>query len=127
MSFENIAYAGRTTDFTVLLYEDDGSTALVLANADVVRVKIGRAGSVVLDLDSAADTANGSGVTVDNRSAAQVTVRLAQGDTSAMQGTYDVEVLVVDASETSPANAVKACEYGCMHILPSQSGDTGLT
>lgn len=124
MSFENIAYAGRTTDFTVLLYEDDGSTALVLANADVVRVKIGRAGSVVLDLDSAADTANGSGVTVDNRSAAQVTVRLAQGDTSAMQGTYDVEVLVVDASDS---DLIKTCEYGCMHILPSQSGDTGLT
>jgi len=66
-------------------------------------------------------------VTVDTLNPASVTVRLAQGDTSDMEGAYDAEVLVVDDSETAPADAIKAAEYGVLHVYPSQSGDVGKT
>ena len=56
MSFQIKAYDNRTVDFTVTIKTDAGGY-LQLTVTDVVRVKIGRAGTVELDLDSAADTA----------------------------------------------------------------------
>ena len=114
MSFEVKAYANRTVDFTVTLKTNSGGY-LQLQAGDVVRVKIGRVGTVGLDLDSAAASANGSSVTVaqlgdGSATHASVTVRLAQGDLNGMQGTYDVEALVVDDSETTPADSIKAAE-----------------
>lgn len=131
MSFEVKAYANRTFDFTIALKTKSGGY-LQLQAGDVVRVKIGRVGTVELDLDSVAATSNGSLVTVDelgdgSATHASVTVRLAQGDLTGMQGSYDVEALVVDDSETNPADAIKAAEYGCLHVLPSMDGDVGKT
>jgi len=131
MSFESKAYAGRTLDLTVTIKTDSGGY-LQLAADDVVRVKIGRVGAVALDLDSVAATANGSVVTVDevgdgSATHATVTVRLAQGDLTGLRGTYSMEILVVDNSETAPADAVKAAEIGVLHIIPTQDGDVGLT
>jgi len=131
MSFEVKAYANRTVDFTVTL-KTNSEGYLQLQAGDVVRVKVGRAGTVELDLDSVAATMNGSVVTVDevgdgSATHASVTVRLAQGDLDGMSGLYSVEVLVVDDSEVSPADAIKACEYGCLGVLPSMNGDVGKT
>ncbi len=128
MSFELKCHANRTQDFTIALFENDGSTALVLAGTDVVRVKVGRAGDTPeLDLDSVAATANGSLITIDTLNPASVTLRLGQGDTTGLKGIYDVEVLVVDDSETAPADAIKAAEYGSLSVIVSQAGDVGKT
>ena len=128
MAFEIKAHANRTQDFTIALFENDGSTTLTLAATDVVRVKIGRAGDTpLLDVDSIAATANGSVVTVDTLNPASVTLRLAQADTLTLKGTYDIEVNVVDDSETDPADAIKAAEYGSLSVIASQSGDVGKT
>lgn len=131
MSFSAKAYANRTVDFTAQIKTDSGGY-LQLAADDVVRVKVGRVGAVILDLDSVAATANGSVVTVDeigdgSATHASCTVRLAQGDLDGMQGAYSIEVLVVDNSETAPADAVKAAEIGCLTVLATQNGDVGIT
>jgi len=132
MSFEIKAYANRTADYTITIKTDAGGYVQLEAT-DVVRVKIGRVGATPdLDIDSVAATSNGSLVTVDqvgdgSSVHASVTLRLAQADLTALQGVYDCEVLVVDDSETSPANAIKAAEYGIVGILLSQAGDVGLT
>lgn len=128
MSFSIKCHANRTQDFTITLFENDGSTALVLTATDVVRVKVGRSGDTPdIDIDSIADTANGSRVTIDTLNPASVTLRLAQGDTASLDGIYDIEVLVVDDSETSPADAIKAAEYGVLSVIASQAGDIGKT
>ena len=131
MSFEIKAYANRTVDFTVTLKTNSGGY-LQLQASDVVRVKVGRVGTVELDLDSAAASANGSSVTVDevgdgSATHASVTVRLAQGDLDGMQGTYDISVSVCDDSETSPVNAIKCAEVGVLSVIPTMNGDIGLT
>lgn len=123
MSFEIIAKANRTGDYTISLYESDGTTAIVLADTDAVRIKISRAGTVALDIESTNDTANSSGITIDTTDPAVCTLRLAQGDLSGMQSAYDVEVLVVDDSETAPADAIKEAETGVLHVIPTAGGD----
>ena len=126
MAFELKAHANRTQDFTIALFENDGSTAIVLTGTDVVRVKVGRADDTPnLDIDSVGATANGSVVTIDTLNPASVTLRLAQGDTTSLLGLYDVEVSIVDDSETAPADAIKAAEYGSLSVLASQGGDIG--
>ncbi len=131
MSFEVKGHAARTTDFSVSIKTSSGGY-IQLANDDVVRVKLGRSGTVALDLDSVAATANGSRVTIDETGDGSAThnsstVRLAQGDTEDLAGAYDCEVLLVDNSETAPADAIKAAEYGIVHIIRSLDGDVGLT
>ena len=101
---------------------------MTLAATDIVRVKVGQAGDTpLLDIDSVGPTANGSVVTIDTLSPASVTLRLAQGDTASLNGLYDIEVNVVDDSETDPDNAIKAAEYGALSVLYSQAGDIGKT
>jgi len=131
MSFEVKAHANRTVDFTVVL-KTAGGDYLQLQASDVVRVKVGRAGTVELDLDSIAATPNGSVVTVDqlgdgSATHASATVRLAQGDLDGMQGTYDISIGVVDDSESAPADAFKCAEMGALSVIPTMNGDVGLT
>lgn len=124
------ALQGRTRDFTLTLYEADGTTGVALAAEDVVRVKIGLRGATpLLDLDSVAATSNGSLVTITSIVAPAVcTLRLAQGDLSSLfPGAYDLEVSVVDDSETAPADAIKSATQGVLHVLPSMGGDVGTT
>ena len=128
MSFEIKCHANRTQDFTIALFENDGSTALTLEATDVVRVKVGQSGATpAIDIDSILATANGSVVTIDTLSPASVTLRLAQGDTTSLSGLYDIEVNVVDDSEDAPEDAIKAAEYGALTVVASQLGDTGKT
>jgi len=119
-----LAYKNRTRDFDVQIYEPDGSTAVVLQADDVVRVKIGRAGSEPdLDLDSIEATASGSSVTFTTGTN-DVTLRLAQADLNGLTpGVYDVEVAVVDNSETAPDDAIKTAEVGSLCVVRTMTGD----
>jgi hypothetical protein len=128
MSFLMVTYRNRTRDFDVQVKSPSGGY-VVLAADDVVRIKIHRNGTIVLDLDNVA-TGNGSYSQVttqgDGASAhAQATLRLAQGDVQTLKGTYEVEVAVVDNSETSPADAIKSCETGVLEVVETPGGDIG--
>lgn len=123
MSFELVAAAGRTIDFDIQLFETDGTTEVTVASTDVVRVKIGRRGTVTLDLDSAAASSNGSTVTI-SAGTNDVTLRLDQDDSSSLSGPYDVEVNLVDDSDS---DKIKHFEFGTLSILGSQDGGTGLS
>ena len=131
MAFQVTFRKGRTSDDTVTLYESDGTTSITLAGSDVVRFKAYKrdAATPVLDIDSAADSANSSGITVDETGpdpVASVTLRVAQGDTSSLDpGVYRAEIDVVDDSETAPADAIKHAESGICVILGSGGGDVG--
>lgn len=129
-TFEQLAYKTRTQDFSISLYEADGTTGVGLESGDRVRVKIGRgdAATPTLDLVSGTATANGSKVTVNSLvSPAAITLRLAQGDLALMRlGPYDVNVLVVDDSETAPADAIKHAQYGVLHVVGSLGGNVSL-
>lgn len=126
MSFLIHVYSRRTRDYSFTLFEADGTTELVLAAEDSVLIKIGsNGGTPILDLSSKADTAAGSGVDFTAGSG-DCTLRLAQDDilpASLPAGSYDVEVNVVDDSETLPADAVKHAEYGVLTVHPTQMGD----
>ena len=129
MSFLIIAHAKRTKDFTLTIKSPSGGY-VVLADTDIVRVKISRGNATVLDLDNNA-TDDGSVVTIAGRGAddtfATATLRLAQGDLTTLKGMYEMEITVVDASETDPDNAIKVVDIGSVEILASPSGDVGLT
>lgn len=128
MAFEVRSPAGRTVDFTVPIFEANGTTAIVLTNTDVVRCKVGRGTATPdLDIDSVGALSGGSVVTIDTLDPASVTVRLAQADTLSLSGIYDVEVSVVDDSETAPADAIKAAEKGSIGFSPAPGGDVGKT
>jgi hypothetical protein len=129
MSFE-IAFArNRTADKLVRIYEPDGVTPVVLAAEDRVRFKLYRrnAATPLVDVVSTDPTPNGSRLVVDSLDPATVTLRLAQGDTAAIEpGIYDAEICVVDDSETAPADAIKQAEHGVVHVLGTAGGGIGL-
>jgi len=127
MSFLLKAEANRTKDYTILIRSPSGGKVQLQAT-DVVRVKIGRMGSVTLDLDDNA-TSNGSSVTVSNvgdGSSVDATaiLRLNQADTLSFLGMYKLEVNVVDDSDS---DLIKAVESGSIFFERSLDGDTGLT
>lgn len=128
MAFATTLTKGRTSYDTITLFESDGTTGVALAATDVVRFKMyGRDGSTpYLDIDSAADSANGSGITVDQlASAAVATLKIAQGDTASLvPGVYRAEIIVVDDSDSDFALHV---ESGVVYLLSSGGGDIGLS
>ncbi len=131
VSFELHQPRGRTRDHQIVLYETDGSTGIVLAATDVLRVKIFRGNNQTPDLElfDVSDTANSSGITITQRTApATATLRIAQGDTANLPlGVYGVDIIVVDDSETAPANAAKQAMGGLLYLTSSGGGDLGLT
>ncbi len=131
-SFEILVYKRRTTVFQYSLFEVDGTTGIVLASTDVVRFKMGRGDGTepILDLDTIAETPNGSGVFVDQLTApAKVTVTFAQSDVLTINpGTYEGEITVVDDSEASPPlDAIKVASIGVVHVIGSMAGADDLT
>ena len=129
MTFEIYVAQGRTIDYDIALFENDGTTEIVLAAADVVRFKAGKRQGATpdLDIDSAADTSLGSGVTFVAGTNDAV-LRISQGDTAALAaGVYDAEVSVVDDSETVPTDALKSAELGALHIFETMGGDSGIS
>lgn len=120
------AYRNRTIDLFVSLYESDGSTPFVLGAGDNVRVKIGRGGdSPLLEIDR--DPSPAGSKTTFAAGSNQVTMRIAQGDTSGLApGSYDLEVVVVDDSESTPQDAAKHVQYGVFSLLQSLGGDISI-
>lgn len=114
--------AGRTIDVSVTIQ------GVTIASSDVIRVKIGQIGATpALEVTSIAATANGS-IATFSAGASTATVRLAQGDTAALTpACYDMEVLVVDDSETAPANAVKHSINYVLVVLSSHSGSVAIS
>jgi hypothetical protein len=119
------AVQNRTVEFQVTLFESDETTALALAGSDVVRFKLGSGSATpLLDMSSAAPLEGGSSVTIADTDPATVVLRLDQGDLDFFPGTYDGELLVVDAADD---NVVKHVEFGVVHVLASMGGAVGLT
>lgn len=123
MPFEISIKQNFTSDFTVSLYQPDGSTAADLVTGDTVRVKIGRGNGATpaLSLTSDQATANGSSVTFSSGTDV-ASVRIAQADTASIwPGAYDMEVSVVDNADTkvNGASPVKYVDTGTIHVMPS--------
>ena len=129
-TFEQEVYRNRTRDFEFKIYEADGTTGVAIQTTDVVRCKLGRLGGGTPDLDlrSGAATANGSTVTITQTTApATGLVRMAQGDTNLLPvGAYRAELMLVDDSETAPADAVKVFSTGVIHVIDQLGGGVGL-
>ncbi len=116
-----------TQDLLFVIYEDDGTTGVTLTATDQARFKmwITADAAPALDLSNSA-TVNGSSCTVTQTSSpAEVTVRLAQGDTGGLTGggVYHALIGIVDDSETTPADAFKVCGIGKIRVKPSPTGD----
>lgn len=128
MSFEIHIRRNRTADFTIELKAADG-TAVLLEETDVVRVKVGGTNGIdpTLDLSSIEATANGS-VCEFTAETNLVNFRIAQGDTDELlPQVVDMEVAVVDDSETAPADAIKHVQTGLLYLHGSPAGDVGIT
>jgi hypothetical protein len=113
-------YRQRGCVRTITVTESDGSNT-VFAAGDVFRLKIGRDGAApLLDLDSKAATANGSGCTAAN----PTTLTLDRRDVTMPAGVYDIEALIVDDSDSDQP---KQADKGVLTVVETQAGDTGLT
>ena len=115
------AYQNRTNDFTGTL-----STSVTLAVTDRLRFKMGRREAATPSLDLVEDTvtANGSRVDVTDATTKAYSLRLAQGDLASLTtGVYDAELLLVDDSETAPADAIKVSDHGVLYLLPQMGGN----
>lgn len=112
----------RTRDYTITLYESDGTTPFLIASGDRVLVKIGRNSQEPdLELDSSAATANGSSLSITVGSAV-VQMRIAENDAGALlTGAYECEAVVVDKSETA-GQKVKHAQLGTFFVHPVQQG-----
>lgn len=120
MGLNITAYRNRTSIRTITITDADGDN-VVIAETDVVRVKIGRGGEVpLLDLDGVETTSNGSGCTNAN----PTTLTLDNDDMTMVAGIYDIEVMVVDDSDR---DSPKQAENGVFTVLETQLGDVWLT
>lgn len=122
--FHLTVYQGRTKDFSVSLKQVNGS-AFGLAVDDVVRLKVGRTGDEpLIDISSIAPTANGSSLAFTTGDSI-VAIRFGGSDLAAIPGgSYDIEVGVVDNSETSPADAFKLAAIGVLSVIQTLGGET---
>lgn len=131
MSFEILAFRGRTTDYRGAIYASDGSTPVQIHEDDVVRFKAGRSeGDPLIELASGEVEEGGSTVIVDSVGSssepARYTVRLSEVELSDVPpGTYDAEVLLVDVSEVSPPSATRMVDVGVLHVVESLGGAVG--
>jgi hypothetical protein len=117
----------RTRDYTISLFESDGTTAFNLATGDVVLIKIGRnSDEPDLELDSSAATANGSSLSFVVGSNV-VSMRIAEGDVASLRtGAYECEAVVVDKSEVA-GQKVKHAQLGTFFLHPAQQGKPSWT
>lgn len=114
-----VAYKNRALVKTLTLKDKDGD-AITLGSGDVIRVKIGHAGSTpLLDLNSTTATSGGSSLTFAN----PTTMFLHQTDMNSLSpGRYDIEVSLVDHSQS---DAIKMAEKGVFHLENTQTGSVG--
>lgn len=109
----------------ITIKDSAGATVSPGAN-DVVRVKIGRVRQVpILDLDSAAASANGSTVAKNTPSAGVNRVSVSQADMDLLSpGVWSFEVSLVDNAD---AQVIKHVENQILVVQGTQLGDVGLT
>ena len=125
MPFQIDVARNRDQYETITLYEANGTTGVALdqATGDKVRFKISRRNgdTHVLDLTSAAATANGSSVSITSYTApATISLLLARGDTTDLApGIYQGEVIVIDVSDSS---RVKHADFGVVTIMGAAAG-----
>jgi hypothetical protein len=123
----------RTRDWTLTMTDASGA-AIPFAAGDVIRVKVGRgSGTPALDVSSyealSGSTVVAPGSDVNSPASLPTTdgvfaLRVAASDTSNMEtGAYDMEAILVDQSETAPANAVKHAQSFVFHLQPSLGGE----
>lgn len=109
----------RTHDERVSIWADaeEETLATIDPAADKIRVKIGRPGETpIFDIVSGTPLAGGSNVTLAN----PCMVRFHQEDTDdATPGTYEIEVAVVDGSDTG---VIKHASRGPFILLETQLG-----
>lgn len=125
MTFSISTRQNRTREWTVTLFESDGTTEIVLAADDVVRLKVGSNGETpLLDLSNIEASGNGSTIT-PTVGTGRCNIKIAQADIRTLFGAYDCEILVVDDSENLPGEekAIKHAEYGVLFVHPSQGGE----
>lgn len=109
-----------------IVIKDVNDATVVPGTHDVVRVKIGRQGSVpVLDLDSAAASANGSTVTKNyGGSSGTNRVQITQADMDMFQpGVYTLEVSMVDNADSQ---AIKHVDSQVFVVQGVPLGDVGV-
>ena len=105
----------RKTSFDVQVGEADGDD-VTIATGDKVRVKIGRGKATpLLEFSSSNAAASGSTCTAAN----PTVITFEAGDMTMKAGIYDIEVVIIDASESS---APKKCEMGVIVIAESMGG-----
>lgn len=120
------ARKNRTADYTLSLFESDGTTAVNLAADDNCRVKIGR-GDAVPDIEADKDGVPYTGSRTGAKTSwtagdNDVTLHLEREDTGEMEaGAYDLEVIVVDA-----ADSVKHVQAGVFSLATSLGGQTDI-
>ncbi len=114
-------YRNRWHCFDLTVTDADGANVVFVAG-DVIRVKMGRSGvTPILDMDSAAASANGSTLAAANPSR----FNIVPGDTALFTaGSYDIEVSIVDDSDN---DNIKHAITGVFVVHESQLGDVGLT
>lgn len=111
-----VGYKRRSIVKVLTLKDSTGATA-TLGSGDKVRVKIGRNNETpIIDMTSDSATGNGSSVTATNPS----TLSIKAADlTNVSVGAYDLEVAIVDASQS---NACKSVEHGSFILRDTQTG-----
>ena len=106
--------------------KDSASATVSPGVNDTVRIKIGKVGQTpLLDLDSAAASANGSTVAKNTPSTGVNRVSVTQTDMDSLSpGIYSFEVSLVDNADSQ---AIKHVDHQILMVQGTQSGDVGLT
>ena len=105
----------RKSSHEVGIGEADGDD-VTIATGDKVRVKIGRGKATpLLEFSSSSAASAGSTCTAAN----PTVITFEAGDMTMKAGIYDIEVVIIDASES---NAPKKCEMGVIVIAESMGG-----
>lgn len=108
-----------------IVIKNSAGDAIVPGANDVVRIKVGRIRQApLLDLDSAAASANGSTITKNTPSSGYNRVAISQTDLDLLSpGVYSFEVSLVDNADSQ---AIKHVDNQIMVVQGTQLGDVGL-
>ena len=126
-------FQNRSTDHkAIAIVEPDGTTTIAIAATDKIRFKMGRNDGKALILDLLDGTANANGSKVTRTSlddaAGVIDIRFGQADIAALTpGIYRGDLMVIDDSETEPANAAKPAQSFVIYVIAGFGGSLGLS
>lgn len=123
MSIAITAYKNRSSRFTITVTDANGDAAPFETGQDVMRLKIGDAGSVpLLDLTNLSP---GSLLSFLEPRENPATLVLNQSDLDQITpGIYDMEIAIVDDSDL---DKIKHADKGIFVLIDTQQGSIGLT